>query len=55
MTVKKNTKEPSKIKKKDTKTSKKKEENKNLQEQLSLEKEPLKKELNFSELLVKTL
>jgi|TARA_B110000881_G_scaffold144468_1_gene127707 molecular chaperone GrpE len=39
MTVKKNTKEPSKIKKKDTKTSKKKEENKNLQEQLSLEKD----------------
>ena len=39
MTVKKNKKEPSKIKKKDTKTSKKKEENKNLQEQLSLEKD----------------
>lgn len=39
MTVKKNKKEPSKIKKKDTKTSKKKEENTNLQEQLTLEKD----------------
>jgi molecular chaperone GrpE len=39
MTVKKNKKEPSKIKKKDTKTSKKKEENTNLQEQLTIEKD----------------
>ena len=39
MTVKKNKKEPSKIKKKDTKPSNKKEENKNLQEQLALEKD----------------
>jgi len=39
MTVKKNKKEPSKIKKKDTKPSKKKEENTNLQEQLTLEKD----------------
>ena len=39
MTVKKNKKEPSKNKKKDTKPSNKKEENKNLQEQLALEKD----------------
>ena len=39
MTVKKNKKEPSKIKKKDNKPSNKKEENKNLQEQLALEKD----------------
>ena len=39
MTVKKNKKEPSKIKKKDTKPSKKKEENTNLQEQLTIEKD----------------
>ena len=39
MTVKKNKKETSKIKKKDTKPSNKKEENKNLQEQLALEKD----------------
>ena len=39
MTVKKNKKEPSKIKKKDTKLSKKKEENTNLQEQLTIEKD----------------
>ena len=37
--MKKNKKEPSKIKKKDIKPSKKKEENKNIQEQLSLEKD----------------
>ena len=39
MTVKKNKKEPSKIKKKDVKPSKKKEANTNLQEQLTLEKD----------------
>ena len=39
MTVKKNKKEKAKIKKKDTKPSKKKEENTNLQEQLTLEKD----------------
>ena len=37
--MKKNKKEPSKIKKKDTKPSKKKEENTNLQEQLTIEKD----------------
>ena len=39
MTAKKNKKEPSKIKKKDTKPSKKNEENKNLLDQLTLEKD----------------
>ena len=39
MTVKKNKKETSKIKKKDTKASKKNEENKNLQDLLTLEKD----------------